>query len=143
MCCKLHGNLRNAWKQLKEWGSNDADMLAQWAQNAFDYLAVGDYPYPSNYMLNGQGVLPAYPMRAACPYVGRVTLFDDAIKAWSPIIAALIAGPSPAKQTPDQDNSHSPGILRQIDGLRQVMTHHPTNLPPASLHAGRIRHSVC
>jgi lysosomal Pro-X carboxypeptidase len=27
---------------------------------------MGDYPYPSNYMLNGQGVLPAYPMRAAC-----------------------------------------------------------------------------
>jgi len=55
------GNLRNAWKQLKEWGSNDegrghikeamqlcpaanlsndddVDTLAQWAQNAFDYL---------------------------------------------------------------------------------------------------------
>lgn len=83
------GNVRNAWKQLKEWGSNDegrdhikeamqlcpaaklsndddVDNLAQWAQNAFDYLAMGDYPYPSNYMLNGQGVLPAYPMRAAC-----------------------------------------------------------------------------
>jgi hypothetical protein len=55
------GNLRNAWKQLKEFGSNDegrdhikeamqlcpaaklsndddVDNLAQWAQNAFDYL---------------------------------------------------------------------------------------------------------
>ena len=28
--------------------------------------AMGDYPYPSNYMLNGHGVLPAYPMRQAC-----------------------------------------------------------------------------
>lgn len=60
------GNLRNAWKQLKEWGSNDegrghikeamqlcpaanlsndddVDTLAQWAQNAFDYL-VSHYP---------------------------------------------------------------------------------------------------
>ena len=57
----LVGNLRNAWKQLKRWGSNnegrgqiqtamqlcpaadlasagDVDELAQWAQNAFDYL---------------------------------------------------------------------------------------------------------
>ena len=55
------GNLRRAWQQLKEWGSNgegreaireamqlcpaanladddDVDQLAQWAQNSFDYL---------------------------------------------------------------------------------------------------------
>ena len=59
---ELHtGNLRKAWQQLKEWGDSekgrdqirkgmqlcpaadlanhaDVDRLAQWAQNAFDYL---------------------------------------------------------------------------------------------------------
>lgn len=28
--------------------------------------AMGDFPYPSGYMLNGHGQLPAYPMRTAC-----------------------------------------------------------------------------
>ena len=28
--------------------------------------AMGDFPYPSAYMLNGMGVLPAYPMQTAC-----------------------------------------------------------------------------
>lgn len=96
------GNLRNAWKQLTEWGSydegrghikeamqlcpaanlsndDDVDTLAQWAQNAFDYLAMGDYPYPSNYMLNGQGVLPAYPMRAACQPLSTQGLTGSAL----------------------------------------------------------------
>ena len=57
----LAGNVRSAWKQLQEWGRNDkgrrqieeafqlcpaaklaskedVDDLAQWAQNAFDFL---------------------------------------------------------------------------------------------------------
>ncbi len=29
-------------------------------------MAMGDYPYPSMYILNGQGTLPAWPVRAAC-----------------------------------------------------------------------------
>ncbi|KAA6423864.1 MAG: lysosomal Pro-X, partial [Trebouxia sp. A1-2] len=74
------GNLRNAWKQLKEWGSNDAGrgqikeamQLCPAANLSSDDDAMGDYPYPSNYMLNGQGVLPAYPMRAA--WGGRTLL---------------------------------------------------------------------
>ena len=28
--------------------------------------AMGDFPYPSGYMLNGHGELPAYPMHTAC-----------------------------------------------------------------------------
>ena len=26
----------------------------------------GNYPYPSSYILNGNGILPAYPVRVAC-----------------------------------------------------------------------------
>jgi lysosomal Pro-X carboxypeptidase len=29
-------------------------------------MAMGDYPYPSTYILNGLGTLPAWPVRVAC-----------------------------------------------------------------------------
>lgn len=45
---------------------DDARSLAYWAQSAMDYLSMGSYPYPSSYILNGDGVLPAYPMRELC-----------------------------------------------------------------------------
>jgi hypothetical protein len=35
-------------------------------QDAFDYLAMGNYPYASSYILNGDGMLPPYPFRLAC-----------------------------------------------------------------------------
>jgi lysosomal Pro-X carboxypeptidase len=44
----------------------DAEGLADFLSGAFDYLAMGDYPHPSSYITNGDGLLPAYPMRAAC-----------------------------------------------------------------------------
>lgn len=30
---------------------------------------MGDYPYASSYILNGDGELPAYPVRVACRYL--------------------------------------------------------------------------
>ena len=48
--------------------NSTADLLAMrdWASSAFDMMAMGNYPYPSSYMLNGGGELPAFPMRVAC-----------------------------------------------------------------------------
>lgn len=46
--------------------ADDATSLAYWATAAPAYLAMGSYPYPSSYMLNGQGVLPAFPIRGMC-----------------------------------------------------------------------------
>ena len=46
--------------------ADDVLLLAQWAQSAFDFLAMGNFPYPSDYLLNGFGTLPAWPMRVAC-----------------------------------------------------------------------------
>mmetsp|Transcript_28628 Transcript_28628/g.45936 ORF Transcript_28628/g.45936 Transcript_28628/m.45936 type:complete len:562 (-) Transcript_28628:158-1843(-) len=48
--------------------STPDDLMAvmYWLQDAFDYLAMGNYPYPSSYILNGDGTLPAYPFRVAC-----------------------------------------------------------------------------
>ena len=40
--------------------------VALWAQGAFDYLAMGNFPYASSYILNGDGTLPPYPFRVAC-----------------------------------------------------------------------------
>ena len=49
---------------------DDALALAYWAQGAFDYIAMGNFPYASTYLLNGKGTLPEWPMRAACERVG-------------------------------------------------------------------------
>lgn len=59
--------LSSAFKLCKPLAADDAALkLAQWASSAFDYLAMGSYPYPSDYMLNGRGELPRFPMNVAC-----------------------------------------------------------------------------
>ena len=35
--------------------NDDLYALAYWAQSAFDFMAMGNYPYPSSYILNGDG----------------------------------------------------------------------------------------
>ena len=30
---------------------------------------MGNFPYPSSYILNGAGLLPAFPVRVACSYL--------------------------------------------------------------------------
>ena len=46
--------------------ADDIARLAYWLQDAFDYLAMGNFPYPDSYILMGDGTLPAFPFRAAC-----------------------------------------------------------------------------
>lgn len=46
--------------------------LAYWARAAFDYLAMGNYPYATGYILNedeGEVTLPPWPLREACSYM--------------------------------------------------------------------------
>ena len=40
--------------------------------------AMGQYPYPSSYILNGAGMLPAFPVRQACQALGKEGLDSDA-----------------------------------------------------------------
>lgn len=40
---------------------------------------MGNYPYPLDYMLNGHGMLPAYPMRAACQPLSQQGLAGPAL----------------------------------------------------------------
>ena len=44
----------------------DVAVVRDWAAAAFDMMAMGNYPYASSYMLNGNGELPPFPMRVAC-----------------------------------------------------------------------------
>ena len=67
----------------------DEDILttAHWLQDAFDYLAMGNYPYEDGYILMGDGTLPAFPFRKACSKkLGDATL---AKKGRDALIAAL------------------------------------------------------
>jgi hypothetical protein len=34
-------------------------------------MAMGNYPFPSSYILNGNGELPAFPVRVACEYLAE------------------------------------------------------------------------
>ena len=38
---------------------------------------MGNYPYPSPYILNGAGVLPAFPVRVACSHLGKEGLDSE------------------------------------------------------------------
>lgn len=50
----------------------DGTRLAYWAQAAFDAFAMGNYPFPSAYMLDStSGSMPAWPMQAACEHMGK------------------------------------------------------------------------
>jgi lysosomal Pro-X carboxypeptidase len=45
---------------------SEATSLALWIQSAWDFIAMGNFPYASSYITNGEGVLPPWPMAAAC-----------------------------------------------------------------------------
>ncbi|RLN69835.1 hypothetical protein BBJ29_001463 [Phytophthora kernoviae] len=57
----------------------DISGVMDWAKGAYDYMGMGNYPYPSSYIMNGVSVLPAYPVRAACSYVANEFSADDDI----------------------------------------------------------------
>ena len=44
----------------------EAKGLVSWLQEPWSYLAMGNFPYASSYLVHGQGLLPAHPVRAAC-----------------------------------------------------------------------------
>ncbi|KAF0718531.1 Aste57867_1633 [Aphanomyces stellatus] len=51
--------------------------LVDWIQGAFASMAMGNYPYPSSYLMNGVSIMPAYPVRVACGF-HKERLTDDA-----------------------------------------------------------------
>eukprot|EP01025_Chloroclados_australasicus_P033606 TRINITY_DN342_c0_g2_i1.p1 TRINITY_DN342_c0_g2~~TRINITY_DN342_c0_g2_i1.p1 ORF type:complete len:527 (+),score=40.06 TRINITY_DN342_c0_g2_i1:195-1775(+) len=82
-------NVRKAWKTMEEMATSPENLTAiskamslcpdsflqkyedfydlrDWVSDAIGYMAMGNYPFPSSYMTNGDGELPAYPMRVMC-----------------------------------------------------------------------------
>jgi hypothetical protein len=60
----------------------DALALRDWAAGAWDYLAMGNYPYPSVYIVNGaQPPLPAFPVRVACEHLSDLELGGEQLLA--------------------------------------------------------------
>ncbi|TDH73443.1 hypothetical protein CCR75_006162 [Bremia lactucae] len=64
---------------VKVESTKDIARVMIWAKSAFDYMAMGNYPYPSSYIMNGVSVLPPYPVRVACSYVADDFAADDEI----------------------------------------------------------------
>ncbi|KAJ1477815.1 hypothetical protein T484DRAFT_1819986 [Baffinella frigidus] len=46
--------------------ARDVERLAVYLAVAIDTMAMGNFPYPSDYLTGGAGQLPAWPVRAAC-----------------------------------------------------------------------------
>jgi lysosomal Pro-X carboxypeptidase len=61
--------------------------LAYWLQDAFDYLAMGNFPYEDSYILMGDGTLPAFPFRAAC---GKTASEPNLVKKYGPDAALRV-----------------------------------------------------
>ena len=55
--------------------------VTQWLNTALAYMAMGNFPYASSYILQGAGVLPAFPVRVACDFLAHdwttTTRLDD------------------------------------------------------------------
>jgi len=49
--------------------ASEGEELVAWTSSAWDYLAMGDFPYSSRYVQPDGGLLPAYPVKAACDLV--------------------------------------------------------------------------
>ena len=55
----------------------EAAGLVGWVQANVAYMAMGNYPYPSDYMTHGDGFpMVAWPMRAACAFLKDPALAD-------------------------------------------------------------------
>eukprot|EP01084_Bolivina_argentea_P266913 452902_1 len=48
---------------------DEAVQIVDWIMNVLGTFSMGSYPYSSDYFLNGNGVLPPYPMRLGCSYL--------------------------------------------------------------------------
>eukprot|EP00201_Polytomella_parva_P012460 CAMPEP_0175052382 /NCGR_PEP_ID=MMETSP0052_2-20121109/8331_1 /TAXON_ID=51329 ORGANISM="Polytomella parva, Strain SAG 63-3" /NCGR_SAMPLE_ID=MMETSP0052_2 /ASSEMBLY_ACC=CAM_ASM_000194 /LENGTH=486 /DNA_ID=CAMNT_0016316785 /DNA_START=459 /DNA_END=1919 /DNA_ORIENTATION=- len=45
---------------------SDAEAVRDWIADAWDNMAMGNFPYASGYILNGDGQLPPFPIHEAC-----------------------------------------------------------------------------
>eukprot|EP00290_Baffinella_frigidus_P004984 CAMPEP_0180119414 /NCGR_PEP_ID=MMETSP0986-20121125/1975_1 /TAXON_ID=697907 /ORGANISM="non described non described, Strain CCMP2293" /LENGTH=404 /DNA_ID=CAMNT_0022058425 /DNA_START=12 /DNA_END=1223 /DNA_ORIENTATION=- len=64
---KGRATLSEAFRTCVPLGSEEEAMgLIPWLQDPWSYMAMGNFPYPSGYVIHGDGQLPAWPVRVAC-----------------------------------------------------------------------------
>lgn len=72
--------LRRAFSVCATDNTTDDDLgwvATFWLKEALDFMSMGNFPYPSKYILNGDGSLPAFPVRLACDFLSRDLAEDD------------------------------------------------------------------
>jgi lysosomal Pro-X carboxypeptidase len=77
--------------------ASDAAVLSQWLADPWATLAMGNFPYPSSYLLNGLYDLPAWPVRAACRSARESCISRIALR----FILAPKFTPSSSRQKPN------------------------------------------
>jgi len=77
--------LRSSFQVCDDDNTTDVDLggsIMNWLNDALAYMSMGNFPYPSGYILNDKGVLPAFPVRVACEYLAEDMTSDDKIGDW-------------------------------------------------------------
>jgi lysosomal Pro-X carboxypeptidase len=70
--------LSQAFRTCKPLSSaEEASGLISWAQEPWSFLAMGNFPYASSYLLHGRGLLPPWPVRVACTPLDSSDLTTD------------------------------------------------------------------
>lgn len=84
-------------------------------QGSFDAFAMGNFPFATDYMVGeGQGELPAWPMRAAC----------ERMSSLAPSSAGHAATTSKANTNPGQHQQRQSAVTHGHKGLRGNRWHH-------------------
>lgn len=94
---------------------DDVAAFMMWAKESFDTLAMGNYPYPSSYVMNGRSVLPPYPMRAACAHVQGE--FEDDLALLDAFAQSIGVYYNSSKDQACYDFSAPPDEISQFDDL--------------------------
>ncbi len=77
--------VRSSFNLCDDDDTTDEDLgesAMNWLNDALAYMSMGNFPYPSGYIINGDGLLPAFPVRAACEYLAEDYTGDNQVEEW-------------------------------------------------------------
>eukprot|EP00055_Hartaetosiga_balthica_P008679 m.33071 g.33071 ORF g.33071 m.33071 type:complete len:491 (+) comp6428_c0_seq1:94-1566(+) len=122
-------NIRKAWAVIDSYGKSqeglgvlssifhtcepvkDTWLLKMYLAMAFDTMAMGNFPYPSDYLSGGNGFMPAFPVRAACEQLSVATLsgqdllmkLNDAAAVYNNVTGSMQCYSIPDRSQVEQD----------------------------------------
>jgi len=74
--------IRSAFQICDDDNTPDSELgssVTSWINEALSMMSMANFPYPSSYILNGDGVLPSYPVRKSCEYLSEDLTGDDQV----------------------------------------------------------------